>query len=74
MLAKYYDTGRRADAVGKPKKPPQWEMYDLEEDPEEETNLAHKGHERSELQEKQFQRLKKKLAKVEETRLRERPQ
>lgn len=71
-LAKYYDTGRRANAVNKPKKPPQWEMYDLKTDPEEETNLAHKGYERSPLQEKQLQRLKKKLAKVEKTRLRPR--
>jgi arylsulfatase A-like enzyme len=68
-LAKYYDTGRRANAVNKPKKPPQWEMYDLKEDPEEETNLAHQGYERSPLQEKQLQRLKRKLARVEKTRL-----
>jgi choline-sulfatase len=68
-LAKYYDTGRRANAVGKPKKPPQWEMYDLKTDPEEEVNLAHKGYERSPLQEKQLQRLKQKLEKVEKTRL-----
>lgn len=62
-LAKYY-------AV-EPKKPtpPQWEMYDLEEDPEETENLAYKGYERSALQEREFQRLKKKLAKVEKTRL-----
>jgi choline-sulfatase len=68
-LAKYYDTGRRANAVGKHKKPPQWEMYDLKTDPEEEINLAHKGYERSPAQEKQFQRLKKKLEKVEKARL-----
>jgi choline-sulfatase len=68
-LAKYYDTGRRAEAVGKHKKPPQWEMYDLKTDPEEEINLAHKGYERTPVQEQQFQRLKEKLAKVEKARL-----
>jgi arylsulfatase A-like enzyme len=62
-LAKYY-------AV-EPKKPtpPQWEMYDLKEDPEETENLAYKDYERSALQEREFQRLKKKLARVEKTRL-----
>ncbi|HWC07995.1 MAG TPA: sulfatase-like hydrolase/transferase [Solirubrobacterales bacterium] len=62
-LAKYY-------AV-EPKKPtpPQWEMYDLKKDPEETENLAHKSYERSALQEREFQRLKRKLAKVEKTRL-----
>ncbi len=65
-LAKYY-------AV-EPKKPvpPQWEMYDLKTDPEETVNLAHKGYERTPVQEKQLQRLKRKLAKVEKTRLRPR--
>lgn len=54
-----------------PKEPisPQWEMYDLEEDPLEQTNLAHEGYERTELQERQFRRLKKKLAQVQKTRL-----
>ena len=51
------------------RKPPQWEMYDLKTDPLEETNLAYKGYERTEAQEKQFQRLKRKLARVEKTRL-----
>jgi choline-sulfatase len=60
-LARYYD------AAGKV--PTQWEMYDLKTDPLEETNLAHKGYERTEFQEKQFQRLKKKLAAVEKERL-----
>lgn len=62
-LAKYY-------AV-EPKKPtpPQWEMYDLKKDPEETENLAAPGFKRSETQERQYQRLKKKLAKIEKTRL-----
>jgi choline-sulfatase len=63
-LAKYY-------AV-EPKKPtpPQWEMYDLRDDPEETENLAYKDYKRSPLQEREYQRLKKKLAQVEKTRLR----
>lgn len=61
-LAKYYDVEHR--------KPPQWEMYDLKADPLEKTNLAFKGYERSPAGEKQFQRLKRKLARVEKTRLR----
>jgi choline-sulfatase len=60
-LAKYYDIAG--------KKPPQWEMYDLKTDPLEEKNLAYKGYERSPNQEKQLQRLKRKLARVEKTRL-----
>jgi choline-sulfatase len=60
-LAKYYDVKKR--------KPPQWEMYDLKTDPREEHNLAGKGYERTPRQEKQFQRLKRKLARVEKTRL-----
>jgi len=44
-------------------------MYDLEEDPLEKTNLAFKDYERSATEEKQFQRLKRKLARVEKTRL-----
>ncbi len=60
-LAKYYDVKHR--------KPPQWEMYDLKTDPEETTNLAYPGYERSPAQEQQLQRLKRKLARVEKTRL-----
>jgi arylsulfatase A-like enzyme len=62
-LAKYY-------AI-EPKKPtpPQWEMYDLKTDPLEEKNLAYKGFERTEREEKQFQRLKRKLAQIEKARL-----
>jgi arylsulfatase A-like enzyme len=60
-LAKYYDVQH--------KKPPQWEMYDLKKDPLEKTNIAYSGYERSEAQQKQLERLKRKLAKVEKTRL-----
>jgi choline-sulfatase len=60
-LAKYYDVKHR--------RRPQWEMYDLKTDPLETKNLAFKGYERTEAQEKQFQRLKRKLARVEKTRL-----
>ncbi|MCW2988033.1 MAG: sulfatase [Solirubrobacterales bacterium] len=64
-LAKYHDVSNQK----RKKKPLQWEMYDLKTDPLEETNLAFKGYERTETQEKQFQRLKRKLARVEKTRL-----
>jgi arylsulfatase A-like enzyme len=65
-LAKYHDVSNQV----RKRKPPQWEMYDLKTDPLERTNLAYKGYERTEAQEKQFQRLKRKLARVEKTRLR----
>jgi len=60
-LAMYYDVERRA--------PRQWEMYDLLEDPNEKTNLADRAYKRSPSQEKQFKRLKRKLARVRKTRL-----
>ncbi len=60
-IAKYHDVEH--------KKKPQWEMYDLKTDPLEKTNLAYQGYERSPAQEKQYQRLKRKLARVEKTRL-----
>lgn len=44
-------------------------MYDLKTDPLEKKNLAYEGYERSEREEAQFQRLKKKLERVEKTRL-----
>jgi len=62
-LAKYYDSSKKNP------KPTQWEMYDLKTDPLEKKNLAYEGYERSEREEAQFQRLKRKLAKVEKTRL-----
>jgi choline-sulfatase len=60
-LARYYD------AAGKV--PDQWEMYDLKGDPLERTNLAYKGHKRTPTQEREYKRLRRKLAKVEQTRL-----
>jgi arylsulfatase A-like enzyme len=59
-LAKYYDVEHN--------KRPQWEMYDLKNDPNEKTNLAYKGYQRSPAQQKQFERLKRKLARVKKTR------
>jgi hypothetical protein len=51
------------------KKRPQWEMYDLKTDPTEKTNIAFQGYERSATEETQFQRLKRKLARIEKRRL-----
>jgi choline-sulfatase len=61
-LAKYYD-------ISENPVPPQWEMYDLKTDPLERQNLAYKGNKRTDKQEEEFQRLKRKLARVEKTRL-----
>jgi choline-sulfatase len=72
-LAKYVDIktevkeGKPVETAGK--QPPQWEMYDLKTDPNEEVNLAFEGYERTPAQEAQFIRLKRKLEKVEKTRL-----
>ncbi len=65
-LAKYY-------AV-EPKKPtpPQWEMYDLKTDPLEKHNIAHPKAKRTPLQARELRRLKRKLARVQKTRLRPR--
>ncbi len=60
-LARYYD----ADG----KVPDQWEMYDLKTDPLERRNLAYKQHKRTAEQERQYTRLRRKLAQVEQTRL-----
>jgi arylsulfatase A-like enzyme len=60
-IARYYDVdGKVRD---------QWEMYDLKKDPLERTNLAYKGYERTAEQERQYKRLRRKLAKVERKRL-----
>jgi choline-sulfatase len=74
-LAKYSDVQVTVASNGaiteKPgPKPSQWEMYDLKTDPYEEINLAFEGYERTAVQEREFLRLKAKLAKVEKTRLR----
>jgi arylsulfatase A-like enzyme len=60
-LAKYYDVNGE--------KPPQWEMYDLKHDPLEKRNIAYEGHKRTDEQERELKRLKRKLARVEKTRL-----
>ncbi len=60
-LARYYDVEGRA--------PDQWEMYDLKADPLERKNLAYKGHKRTSVQNREYKRLRRKLAEVEKTRL-----
>jgi arylsulfatase A-like enzyme len=60
-IAEYYDVNGRVRS--------QWEMYDLKRDPLERTNLAHKGYKRTPAQEKQYQRLQRKLARVRKQRL-----
>jgi choline-sulfatase len=60
-LAKYYDVEGKAR--------PQWEMYDLRTDPLEKVNLAAPGERRTPKQEQELKRLKRKLARVEKTRL-----
>jgi choline-sulfatase len=74
-LAKYVDievkivNGKPIEYTPKKAIPTQWEMYDLKTDPNEEVNLAFDGYERTPAQDAQFARLKKKLEKVEATRL-----
>jgi choline-sulfatase len=63
-LAKYYDPSGRRE--------PQWEMYDLANDPLERRNLAYEGYRRTPAQERQFRRLRRKLRRVQRTRLRSR--
>lgn len=60
-IAKYYDADREVA--------PQWELYHLRHDPYERRNLAAPGHRRNRFQQLQFKRLRKKLARVERTRL-----
>jgi arylsulfatase A-like enzyme len=62
-LAKYHDVS------AEDRKRPQWEMYDLKNDPLEKTNLAFSGHKRTPEQDEEFKRLKRKLARVEKNRL-----
>ena len=60
-IARYYDANGMVA--------PQWEMYDLETDPLERTNLAYEHYQRTFEQEREYERLKRKLARVEQTRL-----
>jgi choline-sulfatase len=60
-LAEYYDP---AGAVAS-----QWEMYDLQNDPNETQNLAYAGFQRSPEQQNQYERLLGELALVKATRL-----
>jgi choline-sulfatase len=62
-----YKLARYFDANGKV--PDQWEMYDLKTDPLERTNLAYKHYKRTAEQQRQYKRLRRKLARVEQTRL-----
>ncbi|HEY1277913.1 MAG TPA: sulfatase-like hydrolase/transferase [Thermoleophilaceae bacterium] len=61
-LAEYFDP--------KGEQGPQWEMYDLRKDPLERRNIAYRKHHRTPEQERQFLRLRRKLARVQRTRLR----
>ena len=60
-LAKYYDVDGTV--------PEQWEMYDLQKDPLETVNIAYSGYSPSKNQRKELNKLQKKLANVEATRL-----
>ncbi len=60
-LAEYYDVNGQV--------PSQWEMYDLKHDPLERQNLAYEGHKRTPAQQKQYVRLRRKLARVKAQRL-----
>ncbi|MDX6599152.1 MAG: choline-sulfatase [Gaiellales bacterium] len=60
-IARYYDVAGKA--------PDQWELYDLANDPLERVNLAYKGHKRTPAQQREYRRLRRKLARVERTRL-----
>ncbi len=64
-IAEYYDANGKV--------PSQWEMYDLKHDPLERKNLAHRGYKRTPAQEKQYRRLRRKLARVKARRLRPLP-
>jgi choline-sulfatase len=64
-IAEYFDPNAKA--------PSQWELYDLEEDPNEAINLAHKGYRRTAFQQRAYLRMRQKLAVVQATRLRPLP-
>jgi choline-sulfatase len=60
-IAKYWDPNGTV--------PPQWEFYDLVEDPLESINMAYRGYRRTPEQEREYKRMRAKLQRVEETRL-----
>jgi choline-sulfatase len=60
-FARYYDANGKL--------PPVEEMYDLRRDPLEKVNLAYSGSTRTSAQEREYVRLRAKLARVEKTRL-----
>lgn len=60
-LAEYYDIQGKVAS--------EWEMYDLSSDPLERINLAYPGYTRTPEQERQFKRLKSKLARARKQRL-----
>jgi hypothetical protein len=64
-LAKYYDINNQVA--------PEYEMYDLRTDPLETTNLAFRRYARNAVQERNFQRLKRKLDEIQATLLRPLP-
>jgi arylsulfatase A-like enzyme len=49
--------------------PSQWELYDLKTDPLERHNLAHESARRTPAQERQYRRLRRRLARVKAKRL-----
>ena len=61
-MARYYDPLGVA--------PSEFEMYDLKNDPNERKNLAAPGFRRNLVQQREYRRLRKKLARVEAIRLR----
>ncbi len=67
MREKRWKIGLYFDANGKV--PPQWEMYDLQNDPLEQVNMAYRGFRRTPVQQRQFRRLQSKLVKVYGERL-----
>jgi hypothetical protein len=67
-LAKYFDPSGDSTKVRS-----QFEMYDLTADPNETTNLAFTNYTRTPTQEKEYLRLRKKLAQVQAIRLKPLP-